>query len=481
MSLRFLSVGLLVAGLGFSGPLWAGTTSTLEDQKNLGITIYNDNLALVRDTRGVTVSKGRSVLSFADVSAQIKPQTALLGGNKFAVLEQNFDFDLLTPQKLLEKAVGQTVRLYRENPATGAETVEEATILSTNGGTVLQIGYRIEVMGPAASIPGRLVFDQIPENLRARPTLSMAIDSRKARTEDVTLNYLTEGLGWKADYVAYLNDDETELSLQGWVTLTNNSGTAFNNAQVQLVAGEVNQVYEPQPRRRDQAFMARASMSAEAVAQEQLGEYHLYTLPNRTSVANRQTKQVSFVEVPIVKARTFLEVQGGSWYYFNRHKIDDVQKAVSFLEIENETESGLGKPLPKGVMRLYKADSKGTAQFLGEDRINHTASGETIKLQLGQSFDVSAKRKQTHHSSSTRIVEGAKLTDYRTSFDLELNNGKESPVQVRIVETMSGNWSITEENMPHTKEDAFTAVWLVDVPAKGKTTLKFSVLTSATR
>lgn len=481
MSLRFLSAGLLIAGLGFSTPLWAETTSTLDDQQNLGITIYNDNLALVRDTRSVSVPKGRSVLSFADVSAQIKPQTALLDGNRFAVLEQNFDFDLLTPQKLLEKAVGQTVRLYRENPATGAETVEEATILSTNGGTVLQIGDRIEVMGPAASMPGRLVFDQIPENLRARPTLSMAIDSSKARSEDVTLNYLTEGLGWKADYVAFLNDDETELSLQGWVTLTNNSGTAFNNAQVQLVAGEVNRVYKMRRQTSDQ-FVLRERAAAQApVVQEQLGEYHLYTLPNRTSVANNQTKQVSFIEEPKVIAETILEIRSAPWFYTRQHTSSEVQKAISYLKIKNEEETGLGKPLPKGVMRLYKADSKGTAQFLGEDRINHTASGETIKLKLGESFDVSAMRKQTHFSSSTRIVEGAKLTDYRTSFELELNNGKETPVQVRIAEHMSGNWSVTSENMAHTKEDSLTAVWLVDVPAKGKTTLTYSVLTSATR
>jgi hypothetical protein len=239
MNLRVL---LSVVFLASASTAYAETTVSLDDQTNLGITIYNDNLALVRDSRSITVPKGRSTLAIVDVSAQIQAETALLEGNKFDVLEQNFDFDLLTPQKLLEKAVGQTVRLYRENPATGAETVESATILSTNGGTVMQIGDRIEVMGPLASLPGRIVFDKIPDNLRARPTLSMAVLSKKKRTQDVTLNYLTRGVGWKADYVAYLNEDEDEVSLQGWVTLTNNSGTSFNNAQVQLVAGSVNRV-----------------------------------------------------------------------------------------------------------------------------------------------------------------------------------------------------------------------------------------------
>jgi len=283
------------------------TNVSLDDQTNLGITIYNDNLALVRDSRSVMVPKGRSTLAIVDVSAQIQAETALLEGNGFEVLEQNFDFDLLTPQKLLEKAVGQTVRLYRENPATGAETVETATILSTNGGTVLQIGDRIEVKGPMASLPGRLVFDQIPANLRARPTLSMDVESENKGRHDVTLNYLTGGLGWKADYVAYLNEGDDEIALQGWVTLTNHSGTSFNNAQVQLVAGSVNRVVQRAPRQMDRIRLSAAPESKSAgVSEEQLSEYHLYSLPLKTTVADKQTKQLVFLEAPKIKSRSVL-------------------------------------------------------------------------------------------------------------------------------------------------------------------------------
>jgi len=479
MKLRVL-ISFLCLAVAVPVPALAETTVTLDDQTDLGITIYNDNLALVRDSRKISVPAGRSTLSILDVSAQIRAETALLEGNSFEVLEQYFDFDLLTPHKLLEKAVGQTVRLYRENPATGAETVETATILSTTGGTVLQIGDRIEVMGPLASIPGRIVFDKIPDNLRAKPTLSMVVLSDKPRDQTVTLNYLTGGLGWKADYVAYLNDDEDEISLQGWVTLTNNSGTTFNDADIQLVAGQVNQVtksvgYAPQSLR-------MASVESDRVVQEeQLGEYHLYTLPHETSLANNQTKQISFIKAPKVSVRTFLQIKGQRWYYTRQFVGDGVVKALSYLTLKNENSAGLGKPLPKGIMRLYKADSRGTAQFLGEDRIDHTATGEEIRLLMGESFDVSAKRKQTSYSSSTRVVEGAKLTDYRSSYEIVVNNGKGEGVQVRIVEPIYGNWKVTRESQPHQKKDAFTAVWVVDVPAKGKTVLTYSVLTSATR
>ena len=202
------------------GNALAGETHvTLEDQSSVGVTIYNNNLALVRDARRINVGKGDSRLAFIDVSAQIQPETASLDGGKFAVLEQNFDFDLLSPQKLLEKAVGQAVQVYRVNPATGAETSESGTILSTNGGVILQVGERIEVMrGGVASLPGRIVFDQVPANLRARPTLSMTIDAEEMGEQDVVLNYLTGGLGWKADYVANLSADEKSVSLQGWWT-----------------------------------------------------------------------------------------------------------------------------------------------------------------------------------------------------------------------------------------------------------------------
>lgn len=455
------------------------TQVTLEDQTSVGVTIYNNNLALVRDARRINVGKGESRLAFIDVSAQIQPETASLDGGKFAILEQNFDFDLLSPGKLLEKAVGQTVQVYRVNPATGSETAETGTILSTNGGIVLQVGERIEVMrGGAAGLPGRIVFDKVPPNLRARPTLSMTIDAKKKGEQDVVLNYLTGGLGWKADYVANLSTDEKTVSLQGWVTLTNTSGTTYSDAMVQLVAGEPNRVTPVTVRRRESRGMElAAAMPSQDVAEESLFEYHLYTLPQRTSVAENQTKQVAFIEAPSVKVRKVLEVRGRRSYFAWRYSPIERQPAAAFVMFDNKKSSGLGKPLPKGIMRFYMQDSRGLAQFVGEDRIGHTPENEEVRLSLGQSFDVTLWRKQTEYRETARRELRERVVDVRSSHEIILKNAKGKVAQVRVIEPLGGDWEILDESHPHKKESASQAVWLVDVPAKGEAKLTYTVLT----
>lgn len=468
----FLKSGLLMMGAlaMLAGPVAAETKVGLDSQKSVGVTIYNNNLALVRDTRSISVGAGTSHLAFVDVSGQIRPETALLDGGDFSILEQNFDFDLLSPDKLLEKAVGQTVRLYRENPATGAETMERATVLSTNGGVVLQIGDRIEVMRTANGIPGRLVFDKIPPNLRARPTLSMQIDAARAVSQDVTLNYLSGGLGWKADYVANLNDDETELSLAGWITLTNMSGTTYRNAQLQLVAGDVNQVQPAfDQRMRNESVMMAAAPRAD-VKEEAFFEYHLYTLPRRTTLAENQTKQVAFLEAPKVKVKKVLESAGNTYYWYGRYGEMPRQNAQVFIEFENRESDGLGKPIPAGIVRVYKEDSRGMAQFVGEDRVDHTPKNEDVRLTMGEAFDVTVHRKQTDYR---KLGESS----FQTSWEIKVKNAKDKPETVRIVENPRGDWTITQESQNHVKEAAFKAVWTVTVPAEGETTFTYTVLT----
>ncbi len=453
-----------------AGPVAAETQIGLNDQKSVGVTIYNSNLALVRDTRTVRVGAGNTKLAFVDVSGQIRPETALLDGANFEVLEQNFDFDLLSPGKLLEKAVGQTVRLYRQNPATGAETMERATVLSTNGGVVLEIGDRIEVMQTNAGIPGRLVFDKIPPNLRARPTLSMDVAAQSSSSGDVVLNYLTGGLGWKADYVANLNDAEDELSLAGWITLTNTSGTTYRNAQLQLVAGDVNQVQPAFDKRmRNESVMMAAGPRAD-VQEESFFEYHLYTLPRRTTLAENQTKQVAFLEAPSVKVKKVLESRGAGYYWYGRYGEMPRQNAQVFIEFENRERDGLGKPLPAGIVRVYKEDSRGLAQFIGEDRVDHTPKNEDVRLTMGQAFDVTVHRKQTDYR---KLGE----TSFQTSWEIKVKNAKDAAQQVRVVENPRGDWTITQESLKHVKEAAFTAVWNVTVPAEGETTFTYTVLT----
>jgi len=449
--------------------------STLADQQEVAVTIYNENLALVKDQRRVQLGGGQLALAFRDVSAHLRPETALLRSvsapGAFSVLEQNFDFDLLTPQKMLEKYVGETVSVVRTNPATGVETTEAATVLSANDGVVLKIGQRIET-----GIPGRLVFGNVPANLRDRPTLVMALNNKGAAQQDVELSYLTSGLGWKADYVVELNAADDRLDMSGWVTLTNTSGATYRNARLQLVAGDVNQV-EPDlaPRGRPIAMAAQAMVKESRMAEETLFEYHLYTLDRPTTIAENQTKQVALLSASGVPVRKELLLQGNDSYYQGAAAdLGQKMKVAVFVEFDNKEAARLGMPLPKGVVRVYKKDSAGNAQFIGEDRIDHTPKNEKVRLKLGDAFDVTADKKQTDFKK----LGGTSKYNYvfESAYQLVLKNAKKEAVTVTVQEPMPGDWQILSASHTHTKGSANTAVWKINVPAEGSTVLTYRAL-----
>ena len=446
--------------------------STLNDQQSVAVTIYNQDLALVKDTRKVTIKAGLNALALRDVSAQMRPETALLRSinapGSLALLEQNFDFDLLTPQKMLEKYVGKTVGIVKTNPTTGVETTEQATVLAANNGVVLKVGNRIET-----GLPGRIVYDDVPANLRDRPTLVTQIINKGAIDQTVELSYLTGGLGWKADYVAELNDKENQLDLSGWVTLTNTSGTSYKNAKLQLVAGDVNRVQQnmrPTMMRKNMDIMAEAV--AVPMAEESLLEYHLYTLDRPTNIMESQTKQVALLSASGVPVRKELLLQGADYYYAGQYgEIGTKMKVGVFIEFDNKEASKLGLPLPKGILRVYKKDSKGNAQFVGEDNIDHTPKNETVRLKLGEAFDVTADKKQTDFKVLPPPTKHNQL--YESAFELVLKNAKKEKVTVIVQEPIGGDWKIISESAPHTKANSHLAVWKIDIPAEGKVTLTY--------
>ena len=464
------SAGLagVVVGFGLVPRAWAQETKvTQDDQTGVAVTIYNENLALVKDRRHVTLEPGIQNLAFIDVSAQLRPETALLhsDGGQLSVLEQNFEFDLLTPEKLLEESVGETVRVVKTNPQTGAETVEEAKILSVANGLVLRVGDRIET-----AYPGRVVFDKVPARLRARPTLVLQLQNANPNEQQVELSYLTAGLAWKADYVAELAADEKTMDLSGWVTLTNTSGSAYKDAKLQLVAGNVNQVQPAMEKASRTMTMAEAA-PAPAMAQEELFEYHLYTLGRPTTIADNQTKQVAMLSgagIPVVKEYRLVNI--GTAYNYPMGDMARVNATVR-MAFDNKEEDHLGMPLPKGTVRVYKNDSSGQALFVGEDAIDHTPKGETVHLNLGQAFDVTAQPKQTEFEQiSERVFEAA--------FEIEVKNAKKEPVTVTVAEQFPAQWKILEESLPHEKVQAFQAEWKVPVAAEGSTKLKYRVRVS---
>jgi hypothetical protein len=450
------------------------TRSTLADQQSVAVTIYNENLALVKDQRKIQLGSGQNTLAFRDVSAQMRPETALLRSlsspGKLSVIEQNFDFDLLTPQKLLEKFVGKSVGIIKTNPATGAETTEQAQVLAANNGVVLKMGDRIET-----GVPGRIVYGDVPANLRDRPTLVMSLNNGGAAQQDVELSYLTGGLGWKADYVAELNAADDKLDLSGWVTLTNTSGASYRNAKLQLVAGDVNRV---QDERRLVRAMSKMEMAASAdvqqMAEESLLEYHLYTLDRSTTIAENQTKQVSLLSASGVPVRKELLLRGADYYYSSSYgELGQKMKVGVFVEFDNKENARLGMPLPKGIIRVYKKDGAGNAQFVGEDRIDHTPRNEKVRLKLGEAFDVTADKKQTDFKKLPNPTKGTAM--FESAYEVVLKNAKKEAVTVTVQEPIPADWKIIKSSHAHEKAASNTAVWRIDVPAEGKTTLTYRV------
>jgi len=465
MRRSLLSAGLFLAATVNAAEPVRDVASGAADREAVAVTVYNDDLALVKERRRVDLPAGLARLSLREVAAQMRPETALLravSGQPLSLVEQNFDFDLLTPQKLLEKNVGREVTVIRSHPTTGEERREKATVLAAGQGTVLRFNDRIET-----GVPGRLAFDSVPANLRDRPTLSVLLEAAGGR-QAVELSYLTGGLSWKADYVANLAADGKSLDLNAWVTLTNRSGAGFDNATLQLVAGTVNRVRQADSRVYAMAAPAPARAKSQEATQEALMDYHLYSFERPTSIADNQTKQLALLSASAVPVSREYLLAGNDWYYRDRYgQIGQKLKPAVFLEFENKG-GQLGKPLPAGIVRVYARDSKGAAQFVGEDRIAHTAKNEKLKLRLGEAFDITAERKQT---SYRKIGDNVVETAYR----IDLRNAKEEAVMVRVQEPLPGDWEMLQESQKHTKESSRVASWNVAVPAGGTAILEYTV------
>lgn len=446
---------LIVISLFVSAPARAQNA-----QGDVAVTIYNNNLALVQDARTLTVPAGRSRQEFPDVSAQIRPETVSLSGPGIAIVEQNFDYDLLSPDKLMEKAVGQIITIVRTNPATGAETREQAKVLAANGGIVLQIGNRIEVLRDDG-LPVRVVFDKVPENLRARPTLSVTIDAAKAGAIPARLTYLTPGLGWTADYVALFDERSQAIDVQGWITLTNNSGTSFQNADTLLVAGNVNGGGGGRNIR--PTYSPRASLDSagtESGTRERLGDYYLYPLKDRTTIATAQQKQVSFLDVKGAPARKTYEFVNG-WLATQEQPVS----AQSVLKFSTSKAGGLGDQLPSGTIRIYLRDQRGDPQFIGENRIGHTPMGSSLSIRTGEAFDVKVKPvvEKRERLSNSR---------WRTTMRYDLTNARPDAVTVDLVQDgLYGDVRVIEQSLEGERASADRIEWKVPVPANGSAVL----------
>jgi len=448
-------------------------STSLNDQTDLNVTVYNSNIALVRDVRNLTLPDGTFRLKFMDIAATVNPATvhfrSLTDPDKLGVLEQNYEYDLLEPAKLLHKYVGREITLVRAVQVSGTTKYEEikATLLSDNNGQVWKIGNDIVTGGYAESYR----FPDIPANLYDRPTLLMSLENSGPRKQQIEASYLASNLSWNSDYVLTVARDDKAADLDGWVTLVNNSGTAFHNARLQLVAGDLNRLPAAINGRADMAMEAlRSKAAAPQFQQESFSEYHLYTLGRRTSVEDKETKQISLLQGSAVPVEKIFVVNGNNYYYRSAQNPGSPIKdpVMVYYKFRNDEKAGLGIPLPAGNLRVYQKDSRGGILFVGEDRIDHTPKDENVTVHIGNAFDVVAERKQTDYKRIDTHT-------WEMEFEITLRNHKDTPITVEVNEPIGGDWEMLNSTYKFTKTAAFAAQFRVPVAKDGTSVLRYRI------
>lgn len=455
--------------------------STLSDQTSVEVTVYNSNIGLVKDRRKLKFPSGSGELRFMDVAATIMPETvsvmSLNQPDVFRVLEQNYEYDLMSSDKILDKYVGKDIKLlnrnYDERSGKTVEDITPATLLSNNNGEqIYQIGGEIYL-----GHPGERILPKLPENLIAQPTLTWLYQNNSAKEHDIQVSYLANGINWRADYVIVLNASDDKLGLNGWVTLDNNTGATYTNAKLKLVAGEVNRVQQPNlyqaKAMRGMAMEMDMMAAAPQFEEKSFFEYHIYDLQRLATIKNNQQKQVSLLEASDVSVRKEYIVEGGQHYYWNNYMNAELKDPVQVkLRFKNAKDNRLGIPLPQGTMRLYKEDDKGSLQFIGEDRIEHTPKDEWIKLKVGEAFDVTSKRKQLDYKETNRLLSRW----VEAEWEITLYNHKEEDIVVYVDEAMLGaEWEMVKSSHPYAKEAAFHVRFEVPVSKDKEVKLTYRV------
>jgi len=462
---RTMAIVLTLATSLASGAEAAQLAVGRDAQKDVMVTIYNGNLGLVKDVRETRLPTGLHETEFTDVAAQIDPTTvhlkSLTDPAGLRILEQNYEYDLLSSQKLMEKYVGRMVRLYNTDG-----TYLEAKLLST-AGPVFEINGQIHL-----GHNGRLVLPSLPENLVSKPTLVWLLRNALAGPQRVEASYLTGGITWKADYVLVLNPADTKADVTGWVTIDNRSGATYGNAALKLVAGDVNRAVDGRRSRRAMEIATKAASMAEAARDfksEGFFEYHLYTLDGRTTIKDNQTKQLTLMaagDVPVVKQLIYYGAQD---YYRTSYGVPmSNQKIGVYFDIKNSKDNRLGVPLPKGKVRVYKADASGSQQFVGEDWIDHTPKDERVKIKMGDAFDLVGERTQKEWRKIASNL-------YEVEWEISLRNHKKEDQTVTVIEPVPGDWQVLTSTHAWEKPEAHTLKFQVPVPKEGASKLTYRV------
>jgi hypothetical protein len=458
----------LVFLLGLAGPVWGqkAVESSGQDQAELKVTVYNSNLALISDTRNVTLPIGQGELRFMDIASHVMPETvharSLNHPDGFAVLEQDYLYDLMNSNALLDRYVGKKLKLVVWNKPQDRKEIVEATLLSNYQGQIYEIDGEIYL-----GHPGNIVLPGTPQDFTAKPTLSWLYENRKEKPHQIEVSYLTTNLNWKADYVMVLDKNETFSDLLGWATIDNKSGAIYKNALLKLVAGAVHRI-EKKPPEGVYAMEAMKEARGPQFKETPMFEYYSYDMQRRTTIKDKQIKQISLIEAANIEVHKEFVLQGARDFFMRPYVEQTKQPLNAFIKFMNSTETGLGVPLPGGVGRVYKRDDMGGQQFIGEDRVEHTPVNEEVALSVGEVFDVSAERIQTDYRQiSARLHE--------SEWEITIKNQKDKDVKISIVEPLFGNWKVMNSSHPYKKTDAFTIEFDVSVPKDGEEKVKYRV------
>ncbi len=446
-------------------------TSTAADRQQVMLTVYNSNIALVRDVRRVQLPSGQTELRFQGVAPQIEPGSvqvlSLTAPKDFSVLQQDYKYDPLSPQKLLHEYVGKQLTIIRYGTEYNftKEIRIQATLVSDTGGPIWKVGDHYVTQFFA----DHYLFPSLPENPYRKPTLVWLVENRASGPQTLEADYLTKSVNWTSDYVLTLPAQKDAADLSAWITVTNASGTAFNNARLQLVAGQVHrasQAVRPMMRMAAQAGVGGVVM--QQVTEQPLSEYHLYTIHRKVSLPNNDSKQIRLLGSSGIRFEKTYEVSGQTYYYYSPLQGGKPVKepVEAHIKFKNSDANSLGVPLPGGVVRVYQTDSNGNLELVGEDRIAHTPKDETVNLYIGNAFDVTAERKQTDFERLGNNL-------YEEAFQITLHNHKTEPISVEVNEPFSGQWTILNSNYKYEKISAFSVRFTVPVAAGGNSELTY--------
>ncbi len=470
-----LFLGLLIVIIIFGAVLIVLSTNFLNESivveseaKDLEVTVYNQNLGVVKECRSVFLYKGLNEVLYKDVASRIDPTSVMLKSTNSSinVLEQNYQYDLINTEKILQKYVDKNITAYRIY-GDKKEKVE-GTLLSFSGDELIlqDTDGRIQTLSS-----DNLMLPEIPEGLITKPTLQWLISAGETKNNTLELSYMTSGMNWKANYVIVINANDTNLDLNGWVTVTNNAGTTFKDASLKLVAGDVNRVTAQDfayDYLEEKSYAPRAA-SAPQFAEEALFEYHIYDLQRKTTLKNNEQKQISLLEaanVVVEKEYVYDDIKNW-WWYGSKYQSTGDKKIAVMLNFKNSKENNIGIPLPSGVMRVFKEDSEEKLQFVGEDSIDHTPKDETLRILMGQAFDLMGERKQRDFN----ILDNW----YEYEWAVNLRNHKDEDIIVTVIERTGGDWEIIEENYKSSKESNNEIKWRIPVKSNGESTLKYKI------